>query len=198
MNEPNGSTSLLLRQQHNGDLNCRNDLIAHACERLENTTCEMMKGFIVVKRWEQTDDVLNNALVRLNNALSSSVPQSSRHFWNLATEMIRRELIDMARHYRQHYGFAANHHTDKQGRAADDPGGPVHTYSDERDGFVTLEELELVDKLPEDERTVFKMIWYGKLKLKEVAAFLNISVRTVERRWLKARLLLSKALDQGN
>ena len=70
---------------------------------------KMLRGFPRVRRWEQTDDVLQNALVRLRRALEKTSPESVRSFFNLAAVQIRRELIDMARHYDGPAGMAAHH-----------------------------------------------------------------------------------------
>src|SRR6266851_5039265 len=43
-----------------GDPTARNELLRHACERLRRLTRKMLKGFARVKRWELTDDVLQN------------------------------------------------------------------------------------------------------------------------------------------
>ena len=60
-------------------------------------------------RWEQTDDVVQNALVRLRRALETTSPESVRSFVNLAAVQIRRELIDLARHYHGPNGMGAHH-----------------------------------------------------------------------------------------
>ena len=44
-----------------------------------------------------------------------------------------------------------------------------------------------VDALPEDEREVFNLLWYGELTQAEAAEILGIAVRTVIRRWQAAR-----------
>jgi hypothetical protein len=41
------------------------DLIRHACARLQRLARKMLRGFPSVKRWEDTDDVFQNAVVRL-------------------------------------------------------------------------------------------------------------------------------------
>ena len=56
-----------------------------------------------------TDDILQNALQRLCRALQTVKPQSVRSFLNLGAEQIRRELIDLAHHYRGPQGLGANH-----------------------------------------------------------------------------------------
>ena len=75
----------------------------------------MLKFFPVVARWEQTDDVLQNALVRLCRALEAAPPEDARHFYHLAELQIRRELLDLANRYRGPHGIGNSHHTDPAG-----------------------------------------------------------------------------------
>jgi RNA polymerase sigma-70 factor (ECF subfamily) len=51
-----------------------------------------------------------------------------------------------------------------------------------------------VDGLPREERDVFDLLWYQGLTQAEAAAVLEISLRTVKRRWLAARVGLGAAL----
>src|SRR5690349_10324078 len=92
-----------------GDPAARSALLEHACERLQRLARKMLKGFAGVQRWEQTDDVLQNALVRLWTSLQHVRPRSVREFYGLATLQIRRELLDLARHYYGPEGLGAQH-----------------------------------------------------------------------------------------
>src|SRR5438309_5370437 len=91
-----------------GDLNARDELLGHACERLRRLTRKMLKGFARVKRWELTDDVLQNAMLRLWTALGQVTPRTARDLYTLAALQIRRELIDLARQYYGPRGMGAN------------------------------------------------------------------------------------------
>src|SRR5260370_30744651 len=86
-------------------------LLRHYSERLTILTRRMLGDFQRVRRWAETDDVLQNALVRLVGALRSVKPQTSRDFLALATLQIRRELLDLARHFYGPKGIAANQDT---------------------------------------------------------------------------------------
>ena len=63
----------------------------HCGARLTILTRRMMGDFERVRRWAETDDVLQNALVRLLKVLGSVKPQTSRDFLALASLQIRRE-----------------------------------------------------------------------------------------------------------
>ena len=74
----------------------------------------MLREYSKVKRWEQTDDVLQNAMLRLHRSLVEVKPESPRQFYGLAATQIRRELIDLARHHYSEKGIGENHETDRQ------------------------------------------------------------------------------------
>jgi len=198
MSQLNGQTTVLLNRHRNGDPFARSELIVHAQERFLRLSRQMLRTFPNVKRWEGTDDVSQNALIRLLRALARVTPQSSLHFWNLAALEIRRELLDMADHHLGPQGEGAKHHTDPKGRAADDQGGLLHASQDNTSEPCSLADWtrfhEQVQALPDEEREVFNLIWYAELTQQQAAEQLHISLRTLKRRWLKARILLSKCL----
>jgi RNA polymerase sigma-70 factor (ECF subfamily) len=201
MAEPIGHTAKLqhwLDLLRAGDGQARNELLAHAGERLRHLTRKMFRRFPRLRRWEQTDDVLQDATLRLHRSLAEVNPESARHFYNLAALQIRRALLDLSKHHFGPHGQAAKHHT--EGRAApDDEDGPLAQEVDAGDEPATLEGWarfhELVEVLPEEEREVFNLLWYEGLGQGEVAALLGIGLRTVKRRWQKARLLLYEGLQ---
>src|SRR3954465_1284245 len=98
-----------LSRVRGGDAAALNELILLAGKRLELLTHRMLRDFPRVRRWAQTDDVLQNALVRLCRALESVSPADVREFYALATTQIRRELLDLARHYGGPENAAAHH-----------------------------------------------------------------------------------------
>jgi DNA-directed RNA polymerase specialized sigma24 family protein len=100
MGVPAGHTTRLhgwLAEMRRGDVNARNEVIGHACDRLRTLTHRMLKGFNGVRRWAETDDVLQNSLLRLHRALADVRPETPRQFYALAAQQIRRELLDLAR-----------------------------------------------------------------------------------------------------
>jgi RNA polymerase sigma-70 factor (ECF subfamily) len=192
------NTTHLVRRLPGGGEMDRNALIEHASKRLRRLTRKMLRCYPGVGRWEETDDVLQNALIRLDKALSEVLMESAQHFWNLAAMQIRRELIDLARHHFGPLGPGGKHYTDGTGRAPDDPGGVLHGYPAEEGEPSSLEEWtefhKQVERLPDAEREVLNLLWYGKLSQKKAAEELGISLETVKRRWQSARFLLYQAL----
>jgi RNA polymerase sigma-70 factor (ECF subfamily) len=181
-----------------GDESARQELLAGACTRLTELTRTMLQDYRRLKRWEQTDDVLQNALVRLHRTLQDVTPPSLRDFYRLAALQIRRELIDLARHYFGPEGCGRHHHTN----AAEDDSRltarPAYEQSAAAEEPATLaawaEFHRQADALPEEEREVFDLVWYQGMKHTEAAALLGVSARTVKRRWQAACLRLHEIL----
>src|SRR4051794_1423342 len=82
-----------------GDPSALDELLRHVSGRLQRLTRQMLKSHPAVKRWAETDDVLQGALMRLVRAVQNVHPDTMREFFALATQQIRWELIDLARHY---------------------------------------------------------------------------------------------------
>jgi RNA polymerase sigma-70 factor (ECF subfamily) len=177
-----------------GDLAARDELFRLVCGRLERLTRKMLRGFPGVKRWAQTDDVLQSALVRLLRALKDVQPASMREFFALTTEQIRRELLDLARHYYGPQGEGANHASH-----AGDGAQPAYDRADLSAEPSTLaawgEFHQQVSRLPLEEREVVDLLFYQELTQAEAAAILGVTVRTVQRRWQAALLRLHDVLQ---
>src|SRR6266852_3996422 len=173
-----------------GDLTAREHLLGHACERLRRLTRKMLKGFARVKRWELTDDVLQNALLRLWTALGQTTPRTARAFYTLAALQIRRELIDLARQYYGPKGIGTNLASKlrSNGSSSTPPADVADSTFEPSRLAIWSEFHERVDTLPEEEREVFDLLWYQGLTQDEAAALLGISEATLKRRWLAARL----------
>jgi RNA polymerase sigma-70 factor (ECF subfamily) len=174
-----------------GDPGAREALLDHASERLLRLTRTMLGRYPNLRRWEQTDDVFQNSMLRLHRSLEQVELESVRHFFNLAAVHIRRELIDLFRHHFGPEGIGHNHHTDQQ--APDEPGGRVHTIAEEPEDLAEWSEFhQRVERLPEDEREIVNLLYYEGLQQERAAIVLGISLRTVKRRWQSARLLLRR------
>jgi RNA polymerase sigma-70 factor (ECF subfamily) len=159
----------------------------------------MLKGYPNVRRWEQTDDVLQNATLRLHRTLQQLPVGTARDFFRLAALHIRRELLDLARHYYGPQGQGAHHATwgpDSSATSGDDSGPLARAdLSQEPSRLAAWGEFhEQIGTLPDEEREAFDLLWYQGLSQAEAAELLGVSERTVKRRWQAARLKLHEAL----
>ena len=186
----------LIELAASGKKSARQALLDHACDRLLRLTRKMFHGYPNLRRWEQTDDVFQNSLIRLHRALAEVKVESVRHFFNLAAVQVRRELLDLAKHHFGPHGIGANHHTD--GQPADEAGGSLHGKDDEpNDPAKWTEFHQHVEALPDEEKEVVNLLWYEGLTQDETAKLLGIALRTVKRRWHSARLKLYEVLRHG-
>ena len=150
-----------------------------------------------MQRWEQTDDVLQNALLRLHRSLAEVKPASVEQFLGFAAAQVRRTLMDLLRHHFGPEGAAAHCHSD--GRRAAVAGAAARRYANVAEEPEDLEGWtrfhEVVAALPDDERQVFNLLWYQGLTQSEAAVLLGVTERTVRRRWVAARCAIFDALE---
>jgi RNA polymerase sigma factor (sigma-70 family) len=188
-----------------GDARAGAELMTCAGERLQHLVRKMLHGdFERLRRWEETADVYQNAMLRLHRSLEQVVLESPLHFYRFSAQIIRRELLDLARHYYGPEGPAANHASgalvapgsqDSSGGGDAEPIDPRSAAPRQADE--TRELHERVDLLPEPEKTVVDLIVYQGLPQTEVARLLEVDVRSVQRYWQKARIQLYEAIHRG-
>jgi len=184
----------LLHEFKIGDSAAISKIIEHACDRLQKQTRKMLGDFSKVKRWELTDDVLQNSLIRLHRSLLEIKPESPRQFYGLAATQIRRELIDLARRHYAQTGIGQNHHTDNPNLPA-----RINVSSSTSVEPNSLEDWtrfhEAVEILPDEQKEVFELLWYQGFTQQEISTMLDVSLRTIKRRWQEARLTIHAAMD---
>ncbi len=181
-----------------GDVSARDELLSRVIHRFGRIARKMLRKFPGVRRWEQTDDVFQNASMRLIRALGSVIPETPHEFFSLAALQIRRELIDLSRHYNGPEGLGANHATNEW--AWPPEGSPRQAYEpvDTSRGASSLASWEefhrQVDALPDEQREVFDLLWYHGLTQGQSADSLGVCERTIKRRWQAARVNLYRSL----
>jgi len=180
-----------------GDMDARAAIIEVCSERLRTLASRMLSRFPNVRRWDDTDDVVQNSAIRFLRALEATPLETPEHLVNLATLQIRRELVDLARKHRGPESYAANHESNStvvdsevvmRVSYAADP--YVHEPGVER--WAAFHEAAAA--LPAGEREVFELAWFLGAEQVEVADHLGCSVRTVKRRWEAIKQTLREAL----
>jgi len=184
----------LLQRTRAGDLPAREELFRLVCGRLERLAGKMLRNYPRVGRWAQVEDVVQNVALRLLRSLQEIRPQSAREFFALAAELIRRELIDLARHFYGAEGIGAHHDSQVIG---DSQCGV--TPVDDRDDAPELERWctfhEKVEGLPTMEREVMGLLFYHGWKQAQVAELFGVTERTVRRWWESAIRRLNQGLQ---
>lgn len=177
-----------------GDPKAKAELIAHSCERLRVLASKLLRqNFGRLARWEETGDVLQSSLTQLHRSLDAIQPESVDRFLGLAALQIRRTLLDLIRHHFGPQGMSGKHHTDEKNEVPAVVSVPASEGEPQ-----SLEDWtafhEAVEKLPNDEKAVFDLVYYDGLSHVEAAQQLGINERTIRRRWSSAKILLSEAL----
>ena len=177
------------------DVDASDELIDYAMCRLRTLARRMLARYPHVRRWEETDDVMQAALMRLHRSLHEVRPENKRAFFGLAATQMRRTLIDLARHYYGTYGLGRNHRSaagSEDGARIGRSAKEALAKPDDLEGWTEFHEA--IEQLPEEEREVLSLVWYGGLMQKEVAKVLDVSERTVIRRMNRARLAISESV----
>ena len=187
-----------LQQLAQGDLSARDRIIELCSGRLRDLAHRMLGRFPGVRRWEDTDDVFQNAAMRLHRALGAMQFDSPRSIMALAATQLHRELIDLARRHAGPASYAANHGTNVMPRAPADQG--QEHYIDRIPAAETSLDRwtlfhEAIESLPPDDREIFHLVWYLGADQKTIATLLDCSERTVKYRWRSAREAIRAALD---
>ena len=185
-----------------GDKDARDEILELCQERLRVLSHRLLGKFARVRRWDNTDDVAQNAAMRLHRALGETVPDSPRGLMGLMAVQIQRELIDLARKHAGPQSWASNHDTNAGMKGSgwecrvDEAAQP--DASREEIPIERWEEFHAaIEALPGDLREVFRMVWYLGLDRESAAKAMGCSIRTLGRMWQEARELVGKALEDG-
>jgi len=185
----------LIRRMNAGDPAVRDQLMERAYTRLQRLARKMLRDFNRVGRWADADDVLQESMVRLLRALSDVPLTSAAEFFRLAATQIRRELLDLIKHFYGPEGMGAKHASDVPA-VGSDGANPRHekitSTLDPAKLAAWSEFHEKVDGLPDVERRVFDLLWYQGFSQAEAALVLNVSESTVKRRWVEAKAQLGE------
>lgn len=187
----------LLDKLRAGDAGSIQALLEASMRRLQVLAKRISHNIPQVKRWEQTDDLVQNSMIRIWKALDKHRPATPLDYYRLASTIIRRELIDLSRHYYGAEGLGAN-----QARTSAPMDSqyvsPVENKFDqthEPSNLASWTEFHsYIDSLDDEQRSLFDLLWYQDLTLTEAAEILGSSERTIRRRWKLARVALYEAI----
>lgn len=153
--------------------------------RVERLARATFKKFPRVGRFVDADDVVQSSLIRLLAAFREVRPASRRHFYSLANELIRRELLDLVRHYYGPHGDGTNQTELTVGEGPGEVPAADHAGPTEAERLASFHET--IAGLPAEEQEVIGLSYYHGWSQAEIAGLLQVSVRTVQR-WLDSAL----------
>lgn len=188
----------MIDRMRDGDAAARDDLLRRVERRLRRLAWKMLRNYPGVQRWADIDDVFQNCSLRLLRALEDVRPESTRRFYSLAAEQMRRELIDMSRKFYGPEGVGSNH-ASAPGVRPDDSGAPkADPVAPDADGDLEYWRFfhEAVERLPVEQREVVGLKFYHGWSREQIAELFRVDVRTVQRRYTKALEQLREWLNQ--
>jgi RNA polymerase sigma-70 factor (ECF subfamily) len=173
-----------------GDFSARKELVSRAVHRLEVMTQRLRRNFKLDPMLD-TGDILQEASIRLMQALEHVEINDVRHFLNLSAVKIRQTLLDMVRKGRLPMARGASDNDSSAGAPIDQAG----TLTLDPANLAKWTEFhEMIQKLPDETREVVDLLWYHDLSQAEAAEVLGVAEKTINRRWLRARMQLGQWL----
>lgn len=172
-----------------GDLAARDALIERSVKRLEDLARPMFHNYPKLRRFAQTMDVFQKAVIRLRKALETvqPVPATVRDYLGLAARQIRWVLDDMVKQFKN-----APLQASILKRSEDD--NDAEFEKEDSDARFEAENMakwvefyEKIEHLPEKYREIWDLHYYQGLPHEEVAKLLGVSTREIERRWAGAK-----------
>jgi RNA polymerase sigma factor (sigma-70 family) len=186
----------LIDRMRQGDRQAARELLERAHTRLRKLANRMLTGsFPALKGSHDLDSVVDEAWMRLAQAVEKAGPPTVADFFRLAAHKIRQVLLDMAdrqhRHQRRETTTAEDSTaSDRLAEASD------QTYDPSR--LALWSELhEKVATLPEPERAVFEMHYYLGIPQSEIALLLDLHPRRVSYLWVAATDKLARYLREA-
>ena len=173
----------LLGLSNLGDAKAREGLFQLSLGRLRNLARGMFRTYPRLMALEETDDILNKAVLRLYSSLDEVQPPTVRAFFGYAALHMRRVLVDLARYYAaRKLSYLSN--------------SPRVAPEQDPARLIEWSEFHLaIDHLNDQEQELFHLLFYQGLAVAEVAEMLNRSERTVRRQWREARIRLGERLQ---
>jgi RNA polymerase sigma-70 factor (ECF subfamily) len=192
----NGLLAQCLEQLNNGDLAARDRIVEVCGERLRHLTHKIISRYPGVRRYDDTDDVFQGAIMRLHRALGQMAlaGESPRSLMALGAIQIHRELVDLARRYAGPSSYQANHGTNVF-HDGDDARYFVDDAAVEEEPLDRWERFHAaVEQLSPEQKEAFRLVWYLGADQKTIAAVMGCSERSVKNYWRQARDAVKAAL----
>jgi RNA polymerase sigma-70 factor (ECF subfamily) len=187
-NEQSALLRSLLARCDEGDESARRELIDRTYERLRCLAAVILnESFPRLKDTPallDTTDVTNEAALKLYEALAEIRPATGRDFFRLAAQRIRWLLLDQAKRI--------DKEGDRPTAGRPDYAPPDGSKPDLPPALTAL--YEQIEQLPEPEREVVDLLYFHGLTQAEAATYLDVSERTIRRRWTVAKVKLYEGL----
>jgi RNA polymerase sigma-70 factor (ECF subfamily) len=187
---------LLIDRLRRGDDSARRELLRRAHDRLLRIAATVFRqDFPALQGRHDLESVVSELWMRLVGALETTRPETVEGFFGLVFVKARQVLLDMAQRQRRLDVRRGGRPTNGvQSDASEGFDFPDSTHDPERLALLT-EFHEQVENLPEDQRRIFELHYYGGFSQAEIAQMLGIHRKQVSRLWLTSTGRLAKWLD---
>jgi RNA polymerase sigma factor (TIGR02999 family) len=179
----------LLRAWSDGDLAARDQLVPLVYGELRRRAAARLR-----REWQgtllQPTELVHEAYLKLVDQ-NRAVWQNRSQFFGVASQMMRRILVDRARAHKTSKRSGEWARITLDAAVASTRPAPV----DVLDLDAALTKLESFDKR---KSRISELKFFGGLSLDEIGEALGLSVATVEREWQAARAWLFKSLSGGD
>jgi RNA polymerase sigma factor (sigma-70 family) len=189
----------LIDRLRRGDPTARRAILERAHDRLLRIAARIFQeDFPGLHGRHDLESVVSEVWIRLVVALESTVPQTVEGFFGLVFLKVRQVLLDMAKGQRR-----VDAHRRQGPLDAAESGAPADfdqadtTHDPGRLALLT-EFHDQIGKLPEEQRAVFDLHYYGGYSQAEVAQMLDLHRKQVSRLWLAATGRLARWLDESD
>jgi RNA polymerase sigma factor (sigma-70 family) len=189
----------LIDRMRRGDASAHRELLECAHDRLLRIAGKLFQeDFTGLHGRHDLESVVSEVWMRLVVALESTVPQTVEGFFGLVFLKVRQVLLDMAKGQRRvdaHRRDGPLDAAESEALAAFDQADTTHDPG--RLALLT-EFHEQIGRLPEEQRMVFDLHYYGGFSQTEIAQMLEMHRKQVSRLWLAATGRLARWLDESD
>jgi RNA polymerase sigma-70 factor (ECF subfamily) len=177
---------LLVRWQA-GDRSAAEALCRRVARRFELLARKMIDRFPAVRVLADSDDVFQEAIMRLLHTLTTLRPATERDLLNLAAVHLRRTLLDLSRRVASRPDL---HRRCSMLGSEDSCDDPIEDLAEPGPPPEDLERWcqfhEAIERLPVAERQVMDLVFYHGWSQQRIAELFRVDERTVRRRWRHA------------
>jgi len=181
-----------------GDPTAKDDLIGHVRHRLMVIARGKLRGpggFTQVARWNETDDVVQEASLRLEKTLQQEKINSGDHFLRLAALHIKWALLNLHEHVNTKSHYSASLEETPTGIDEDGPDGWLARAAARTESQFRWDKfLDHFKTLSAEQRQMLDDIFFNGCTRQETADRLKIGITTLKDRWLRLKLQLA---DEG-
>jgi RNA polymerase sigma factor (sigma-70 family) len=186
----------LIERLRQGDDSARRALLERVYHRLCRIAAATLRvEFPRLGDRHELNSVIDEAWMRLLDALKKTKPESADEFYSLIFRKVRHVLLDLARkHTREDARF--RHAPNGTDQSTSVPHFEVDdTTNDPAQLAFWTEFHNEVANLPDGERIVFDFHYYAELPQAEIAQLLSLHPKQVSRLWLSATETLARWLE---